>query len=53
MRTGNILEDIKIIISGCEEVQNSLESAYTKEKAKLSAYEEILELIGGIDEAEK
>ena len=53
MRTGNILEDIRSIVADCEDVQKSGESEHTKKSAKLAAYEVILDLIGGIDEAEK
>lgn len=45
MRTGNILEDIMQIIQDCEDIQESNESSYTKEQAKISAYNEIKELI--------
>ena len=45
MRTGNILEDIKTIVTECEEYQHSNESAYHKQCEILHAYEEIKELI--------
>lgn len=32
------------ILADCEEIQHSEESAYTKEQAKVSAYEKIKEL---------
>lgn len=32
------------ILAECEEIQHSEESAYTKEQAKVSAYEQIKEL---------
>lgn len=40
----NKLIEIKEIIKECEELQNSSESVYTKEQAKLSAYNSIKEL---------
>ena len=43
-RTGNMLEDIMRIIQECEDVQESNESRYTKEQAKISAYNEIKDL---------
>ncbi|MBR4377334.1 MAG: hypothetical protein IKP50_00390 [Bacilli bacterium] len=39
-----ILEEIMKIIQDCEDIQESHESAYTKEQAKIHAYEEIKEL---------
>lgn len=41
------MEEIKEIIEDCEIVQESQESAYTKEQARLSAYERIKEIVGG------
>ena len=38
-------QQITEIIMECEEIQHSEESAYTKEKAKVSAYEQIKELV--------
>ena len=37
-------QQITEIIMECEEIQKSGESAYTKEQAKVSAYEQIKEL---------
>lgn len=37
-------QQITEIIMECEEIQHSEESAYTKEQAKVSAYEQIKEL---------
>ena len=48
MRTGNIFEDILIIITDCEEIQKSNESQFTKEQAKISAYNDIIELLSDI-----
>lgn len=45
MRTGNIFEDILIIVSDCEAIQTSNESEYTKEQAKITAYDEIMEML--------
>ena len=45
MRTGNILEDINVIIANCDDIQTSNESAHTKDVAKILAYEEIREII--------
>lgn len=42
--------EIAEIISDASAIQNSNESAYTKEQAKLSAYDAIVELIGGDEE---
>lgn len=39
-----MLEKIMEIIQNCEDIQESNESAYTKEQAKISAYNEIKEL---------
>lgn len=41
----NKLIEIKEIIKECEEIQDSEESGYTKEQAKLSAYNSIKELL--------
>lgn len=43
--TGNTINDITEIILNCEAVQNSNESEYTKEQAKLSAYDDILAVL--------
>ena len=40
-------EDIAKIITETEDIQDSNESAYTKEIAKIDAYEQIKELVGG------
>lgn len=40
----NILEEIMRIIQNCEDIQESHESSYTKQQAKITAYEEIKEL---------
>ena len=40
-------EEIAKIIEDCEAVQDSRESDYTKEQAKINAYYSIVELIGG------
>ena len=45
MMTGNILEDIKTIVTECEEYQHSKESSYSKEHEIICAYELIRELI--------
>lgn len=39
------LDEIERIVKETEELQHSNESAYTKEKAKVHAYEEIKEVI--------
>lgn len=41
----NKLIEIKEIIKECEELQESNESSYTKEQAKISAYNSIKELL--------
>lgn len=41
------LEQIGKIIDDCEEIQKSQESSYTKEQAKITAYNEIKELFYG------
>ena len=38
-------QQITEIIMECEEIQHSEESSYTKEQAKVSAYEQIKELV--------
>ena len=43
---GYTLAAVEKIITECEEIQHSQESAFTKERAKVKAYEEIKELIG-------
>lgn len=40
------LSEIEDIMIECEMIQASNESAYTKEQAKISAYDRIKELIG-------
>ena len=42
-----IIGQIRQEIEDCEAVQNSNESDYTKEQAKISAYENIREIICG------
>lgn len=42
-----MVEEIKEIIENCESVQESQESAYTKEQAKKWAYERIKEIVMG------
>lgn len=41
-----MLREVMKIIEDCEEMQQSNESAYKKEQAKVSSYEEIRELLG-------
>ena len=41
-----MLGEVVKIIEDCEEMQQSNESAYKKEQAKVSSYEEIKELLG-------
>lgn len=41
-----LFDEINEIVGNCEEVQKSNESAYTKEQAKLSAYDQIAEILG-------
>lgn len=41
----NKLIEIKEIIKECEELQDSSESSYTKEQAKINAYNSIKELL--------
>lgn len=43
-------ERIAEIIAECEEIQNSNESEYTKERQMISAYFEIKELVTGVSE---
>lgn len=45
MRTGNLFKDITQIIDECEAVQHSGESDYTKDMAKIHAYDEIIEVL--------
>ena len=51
---GAMIKDIMEIVQDCEAVQDSNESAYTKEQAKISAYDEIRAIldIGDTDGAE-
>lgn len=37
---------IRAVIKNCEDIQNSNESDYTKQSAKISAYEMIVEILG-------
>lgn len=41
------LEEIKRIIQETEDLQDSDESRYTKEQAKISAYNQIKEILNG------
>ena len=41
--------EIKSIIKDCEEVQQSKESDWTKEREKIFAYEHIKEIIYGVE----
>jgi hypothetical protein len=43
----HVLEEIRRIVFECEGMQQSNESRYTKEQAKLSAYEKIAKLMKG------
>lgn len=45
MKTSNIFTDIAQIIEECEAVQHSGESDYTKDRAKVHAYDEIIEVL--------
>lgn len=45
MRT-ELIDRINEIVEDCEEIQRSNESQYTKEQAKISAYDEIAEVLG-------
>ena len=45
MRTGNVFTDITQIIEECEAIQRSNESDYTKDRAKIHAYDEIIEVL--------
>jgi len=47
-----VIEEIKEIIEDCESVQESQESAYTKEQARLSAYDRIKEVLKQLQEGE-
>ena len=44
----HILNNIRTIIEECEEVQDSNESVYTKERSRLTAYDDIRDLIVGM-----
>jgi flagellar biosynthesis chaperone FliJ len=48
----NTIDQIRQEIEDCEAVQNSNESDYTKEQAKLSAYEHIREIVCGKEQEE-
>ena len=39
-------DEIFKVVRNCEEIQQSRESDYTKEQAKISAYNEIKEILG-------
>ena len=39
-------DEILDIVRNCEDIQQSRESDYTKEQAKISAYNEIKEILG-------
>ena len=41
----NIIDQIRLEIADCEDIQDSNESDYTKEQAKLSVYEHIREIV--------
>lgn len=43
---GYIIEKINEIVENCEEIQDTNESDYTKRCAKLTAYNDIAELLG-------
>ena len=48
----NIIDQIRLEIADCEDIQDSNESDYTKEQAKLSAYEHIREIVCGKEQEE-
>ena len=41
-----LIDKINEIVENCEEIQNTKESDYTKRCAKLTAYNDIAELLG-------
>lgn len=43
--TGNTINDITEIVLNCEAIQQSNESEFTKEQAKLASYDEIRAVI--------
>lgn len=43
----NIIDQIRLEIADCEDIQESNESDYTKEQAMIIAYENIKEIIYG------
>jgi competence protein ComGF len=43
----NIIDQIRLEIADCEDIQDSNESDYTKEQAMIIAYENIREIIYG------
>ena len=45
MRAENLIEDILTVIGDCNYIQESSESDYTKKCAKISAYDEVSELV--------
>lgn len=49
----DIIDEIKEIISFCEEVQKSQESTYTKKCAKIVAYDDIKEIVEGRSDVRK
>ena len=49
----NKINEIIQIITDCETVQASYESDYTKEMAKMHAYDAIREVIGTVKEQEE
>lgn len=49
----NLFDEIVRIISDCEDVQHSNESEFTKEKAKVHAYDEIMETLRNVFKREE
>ena len=48
----NIFEEVRTIISDCEDIQKSNESQYTKEQAKISAYDDIIKILRDVMDRE-
>ena len=44
------LQEIKALVDDCEEYQQGTDSAYKKEREKVIVYDEIVEILKGVEE---
>lgn len=50
MNEKRILDEIKKLVSDCEEYQESNDSRYHKEQEKIIVYDQIVDILKGVEE---